>query len=97
MTTIKIKMSKEGTIVLPKEVSDRRGYAAGTEFEVIDGGKDIVLKPVDDKATAPEKTLTLEEFLARRIPYKGPDITDDMIDEAVLKEAERRWHEKNSH
>jgi AbrB family looped-hinge helix DNA binding protein len=93
----KVKMTENGTIVLPKALRDARGYKAGSEFDVIDGGRDIVLKPVDmPDADAPKKTLTVEEFLARRIPYHGPDITDEMINEAISKEAKRRWDEKNS-
>jgi hypothetical protein len=40
--------------------------------------------------------LTMEEFLAKRIKYDGPPITDEMMWEAIEKEARRRWNAKNS-
>jgi AbrB family looped-hinge helix DNA binding protein len=88
------RMSSKGQIVLPKAVRDAHGFGEGTEFEVIDGGKEIVLKPVE-KAAAGRK-LTVEEFLAMRPVYHGPPITDEMIEQAILDEAARRWNEKNS-
>lgn len=97
----KVKMTAKGMIVLPKEVMDRRGFAAGTEFEVVDGGRDIVLKPVEaHRAEDKTSQLTLEEFLALRIPYDGPPVTDEMMRGAIDKAAiedwarlERQWHD----
>ncbi|OJT98055.1 MAG: hypothetical protein BGN83_12955 [Rhizobium sp. 63-7] len=90
------KMSKAGAVVLPKAVRDAHGFSEGTEFEVIDGGREITLRPVEAKAEPPKRTLTVEEFLAMRIPYSGPNLTDEMIHKAIEEEAIRRWHEKNS-
>src|SRR4051812_27107086 len=96
----KVKMTEKGTILLPKEVRDRRGFAAGTEFEVVEGGKDIVLKPVDaGSAEGSVGKLSLEEFLSKRIPYDGPPVTDAMmrksIDQAAIEDwarLERQWY-----
>lgn len=96
----KVKMTEEGTILPPKEVRDRRSFSPGTEFEVIDGGREIVLKPVGygDRERDSAK-LTLEEFLAMRIPCDGPPLTDEMIRESIDGVArkdwarlERQWH-----
>ncbi len=96
----KVKMTAKGTIALPKEVVDRRGFAAGTEFEVIDGGRDIVLKPVEQveaKPAGPERKLTIAEFISRipRIDEKV-EVTDEMIRQAIDAEAIRKWDEENS-
>ena len=88
------RMSSKGQIVLPKAVRDAHGFREGTEFEVIDGGKEIVLKPVE--TTEVRRKLTVKEFLAMRPVYDGPPITEEMIEQAILDEAARRWHEKNS-
>lgn len=90
------KMSKAGAVVLPKAVRDAHGFSEGTEFEVIDGGREIMLRPVEVKAEAPKKTLTVEEFLAMRPVYKGPPLTDEMIRKGIEEEARRRWDEENS-
>jgi AbrB family looped-hinge helix DNA binding protein len=93
------KMSKTGAIVLPKAVRDAHGFEPGVEFEVIDGGGVITLRPVETPAHAgtpadadtPVKKLTAQEFLDSIPKYKGPPITDEMINEAVSSEAVRRW------
>lgn len=90
------RMSDKGEIVLPQSVRDAHGFAAGAEFEVIAGDREITLRLIE---TAPEtlrKKLTVEEFVERIPRYDGPPITDAMIEEAVLREAKRRWDEKNS-
>lgn len=97
MTTV--KASSKGEFLLPKEVLDAHGIPEGAEVEVSGGQKQIVLRLVEKAGEADPKSeqkLSVKEFLARRIRYDGPDITDDMIDEAILEEAKRRWNEKNS-
>lgn len=92
----RVKLSSKGQIVLPKAVRDAHGWSEGTEFELVDddaGG--VRLLPVHrDEPDIPR--LTIEEFLAGRIKYDGPPVTLEDMDRAVLKEAARRWHAKNS-
>jgi len=83
------KMSKTGAVILPKAVRDAHDLEPGAEFEVIDGGSDITLRLVEGLPEVPKKKLTVEEFLAMRIPYSGPEITDEMINKAILEEANR--------
>jgi AbrB family looped-hinge helix DNA binding protein len=90
------KMSKTGAVILPKAVRDAHGLQPGAEFEVIDRGGDITLRPMGQVSEAPEEKLTVETFLAMRPVYRGPALTDEMIEEAVLQEARRRWDEKDS-
>jgi AbrB family looped-hinge helix DNA binding protein len=90
------KMSKTGAVILPKAVREAHGLEPGAEFEVIDGGRDITLRRVASKAEQPKRALTVEEFLAMRPVYNGPPLTDEMIEDAVLEEAKRRWDEKIS-
>ncbi|CAN7263509.1 hypothetical protein [Rhizobium sp. LjRoot254] len=95
MTTI--KATAKGELVLSKELLEAHGITGEAELEVSGGQKQIVLKLVDaQKAAEPKKTLTVEEFLARRPKYDGPPLTDEMINEAISREAVRRWNEKNS-
>ena len=90
----KVKMSKDGEFLLPKELMEAHGFVDGAEVEVSGGAKQIVLRLVERPAA--EKTLTVAEFLARRPVYTGPPITQEMIDQSILEEAKRRWNEKNS-
>ncbi len=42
-----IPIDKAGRVVLPKEVRDRMGLRAGSEFEVVEEESRIILKPVE--------------------------------------------------
>jgi AbrB family looped-hinge helix DNA binding protein len=97
------KMSKTGAVILPKAVRDAHGLEAGAEFEIIDGGREITLRPVD--VAKPEmpwaRKQTIDEFLASIPRYEGPpvEITEDLIRDAIDRKAiadwnrlERQWH-----
>jgi AbrB family looped-hinge helix DNA binding protein len=87
------KVSSKGQVVLPKAVREAHGWPAGTELQVIDREHEVALRP---KSRRDERfpPISVEEFLARVPRYDGPPITDEMIREAVLEEAKRRWHAK---
>lgn len=85
------KMSKSGAVILPKAVREAHGLEAGAEFEVIDGAGDITLRPVATVSAVSGKKLTVEEFLAMRVQYDGPSITDAMIHEAIDQAAIEDW------
>ncbi|MBO9194637.1 AbrB/MazE/SpoVT family DNA-binding domain-containing protein [Rhizobium sp. 16-449-1b] len=93
----RVRISENGSVPLPQAVRDAHGWKPGAELEIVDGGRGVVLQPVEAEQEVPaKKTLTIEEFLAMRPKYDGPPITDEMIEQAVLEEAKRRWDEKNS-
>jgi AbrB family looped-hinge helix DNA binding protein len=94
----RVRISENGSVPLPQAVRDAHGWKPGAELEIVDGGRGVVLRPVEAEQEVPaqKKKLTIEEFLAMRPKYEGPPITDEMIEQAVLEEAKRRWDEKNS-
>lgn len=93
----RVRISENGSVPLPQAVRDAHGWKPGAELEIVDGGRGVVLQPVEAEQEVPaRKKLTIEEFLAMRPRYEGPPITDEMIEQAVLEEAKRRWDEKNS-
>jgi AbrB family looped-hinge helix DNA binding protein len=93
----RVRISENGSVPLPQAVRDAHGWKPGAELEIVDGGRGVVLQPVEAEQEVPaKKKLTIEEFLAMRPKYEGPPITDEMIEQAVLEEAKRRWDEKNS-
>jgi AbrB family looped-hinge helix DNA binding protein len=86
------KVSSKGQIVLPKALRDARGWNPGTELEVAEGSNgEVVLFPAK-KIDRRFPKITAEEFLARRFKYDGPPVTDEMMDQAVLDEARRRFN-----
>jgi hypothetical protein len=93
----KVKVSPKDELLLPKSMMDAHGFTDGAEVEVSGDANQIVLRLVRGKDQQSEKTLSVMEFLARRPIYKGPPVTQEMIDQAILDEAEHRWNEKNSH
>jgi AbrB family looped-hinge helix DNA binding protein len=93
----RVRISENGSVPLPQAVRDAHGWKPGAELEIVDGGRGVVLQPVEAEQEVPaKKKLTIEEFLAMRPKYEGPPITEEMIEQAVLEEAKRRWDEKNS-
>ena len=57
------KMSSKGQIVVPKEIRDARGWGEGMEFDFVDNGKEVTIRPARqfDPRFPP---ITWEEFEA---------------------------------
>ncbi|OQP87871.1 hypothetical protein BTR14_04825 [Rhizobium rhizosphaerae] len=88
------RISETGTLVLPRALREAVGLAPGAEVEISQSGGRLVVEPVPPSAPEVEretKPLTAAAFLAQRLPYNGPVITDEMIEKAILEEAKRRW------
>jgi AbrB family looped-hinge helix DNA binding protein len=94
MMNARAKMSSKGQIVVPKEIRDAKGWAAGTEFEFVPKGKGVVIQPVKnlDPRFPP---ITWDEFDKHRLKYNGPPVTIEDMDRAILEEAKRRWNAEN--
>ncbi|SEL55663.1 AbrB/MazE/SpoVT family DNA-binding domain-containing protein [Xaviernesmea oryzae] len=90
------RISENGTLTLPRALREAVGLSPGAEVEISQSGGRLVVEPVPPAALEVEagegaKRLTVAEFLAQRIPYDGPPMTDEMMDKAILDEARRRW------
>ncbi|MBV8685835.1 MAG: AbrB/MazE/SpoVT family DNA-binding domain-containing protein [Alphaproteobacteria bacterium] len=85
-------MSAKGQVVIPKSVRDELDWPAGTPLEVLKVAGAVTLRPVAEK----RRRLTLEEFERRRPRYEGPSVSLEEMDEAILREAQRRWREKEA-
>lgn len=88
------RLSSKGQIVLPKKLRDAHGWKEGMEFEIVDKGREIALKPArreDPRFPA----ITVEEFLARQVKIDRPFPSDDEMNAAILAEAARRYREKS--
>lgn len=71
------KMSDKGQVVVPKMVRDLKGWLPGTDFEVIDLGDGIMLRP-----RRRAKTLTVDEAIAKlRTLYRhvGPPVPVEQL------------------
>ena len=81
-------MSSKGQVIIPKAMRDARQWRAGTRLEVTDTAEGLLLKPVQ-----PQQKAALPQGLAAirsRIAYAGPTRSVEEINEAVVKEAQRR-------
>lgn len=80
---LKIPIDRAGRIVLPKQIRDRFGLTAGSEFEVKEEKDRIVLRPVPQ---AP-KLIRKKGFLVV-VPEESPLDVD--IVELIKKQREER-------
>lgn len=85
-TVIHIPIDKAGRVVLPKEIRDRMGLPAGTEFEVIEEQDRIILKPVEKEIKLVRKGSVLVV-----VPEVSPDVD---IRQLIKKEREERIRKK---
>jgi AbrB family looped-hinge helix DNA binding protein len=76
---IQTKVSAKGQIVIPKSVRDELDWPPGTYLEVHKVGGAVTLRPIPQG----RRSLTMEEFVARRPKYEGPPKTLEEMDEAV--------------
>jgi AbrB family looped-hinge helix DNA binding protein len=76
-------LSTKGQIIIPKEIRERRGWAAGLTLEVEEHGDSIVLRP----ARALPKT-TVDDLLGC-LPYKGRPKTLAEMEAGIAKGARR--------
>ena len=88
------KVSSRGQVVLPASVRAAKNWGPGTELTVVERGDEVVLRK-RSKREEKYPPITIDEFLARIPKYDGPYITDEMIDQAILDEAARRYRDKN--
>jgi AbrB family looped-hinge helix DNA binding protein len=84
------RFSTKGQVVIPKDVRDEAGVRPGAEYDVTTDGQVITLVPKKTARDALQR-LSIDEFLARRLPYSGPAITDAMIREAAEDGAVERY------
>lgn len=75
------KLSTKGQLIIPKEVRDRHGWKAGTEFDIEDLGHAVVIRPV--LAIAP---TTLKDVLGC-LRYSGKPKTLAEMEKAIAEGA----------
>ena len=84
------KISAKGQVVIPKAVRDRLHWGEGEELEVVEAAGGILLRR---KSQRPER-ISVDEFMRRIPPYKGPPVSLEEMDQAVLDEAAARFARK---
>jgi AbrB family looped-hinge helix DNA binding protein len=78
------RISSKGQVVIPKAVRDRMGLRAGTGFEIVEQGRNLLLRTV----TPDPDPLDWEEFCAIVPRYTGKPKTIEEIS-SVPEEALR--------
>jgi AbrB family looped-hinge helix DNA binding protein len=86
------KLSAKGQVVIPKAVRDRLCWEEGAALEVVERGDGVLLRA----AQPARERITMEEFRKRVPPYKGPRLSLEDIENAVLDEAAARYRTKVS-
>ena len=71
------KMSEKGQVVIPKDVRDSLGLNPGQQFDVLQAGGDIVLRPTG-RTTGKSVTEVLADLRAR-VRYEGPAIPVEQL------------------
>lgn len=86
-------MSDTGMVELPRALRDAVGLYPGSEVEITESGGKLIVEPVPaaSSETTGKRTIAMEAFLAKRMRYDGPPITDEMMHQAILEEAKQRW------
>jgi AbrB family looped-hinge helix DNA binding protein len=77
-------LSTKGQVLIPKEVRERRGWAAGLTLEVEECEDGVVLRPV---RTLPRTTV--DDLLGCLPPYKGRPRTLAQMEAGISKGARR--------
>jgi len=83
-------VSAKGQIVIPKAVRERLRWAAGMSLEVVEIAGGVVLKP----RRAEQERITVEEFERRHPPYRGPPVSIEDMERAILDQAARRYRDR---
>ncbi|TCM58669.1 hypothetical protein C8J36_101576 [Rhizobium sp. PP-F2F-G48] len=93
----RVRLTEAGDLHLPLEVRERLGLIPGVELDLTTSDGRMIAVPVQSTAAPEKKTLSMAEFLDRIPSYEGPaiDVTQAVIDEAVLEEAKRRFEKVN--
>jgi AbrB family looped-hinge helix DNA binding protein len=86
------KLSAKGQVVIPKALRDRLHWAEGEELEVVEAAGGVLLR----RKTQPRERISIEEFRRRVPPHKGPPVTLEEMEEAILEEAAARFERKTS-
>ncbi len=91
---VRATMSSKGQLVIPKAVRDAHGWQEGMEFEFIEKGQEVTIRPVR-KFDPRFPPISWEKFERDRIKIDRPFPTDEEIDGALIAEAKRRFDAKS--
>jgi AbrB family looped-hinge helix DNA binding protein len=78
---ITIPIDRAGRLVLPKDIRDRLGIQAGSEFEVLEEENRIILKPVEKEPKLVSKDGVLVFFPEADFSKEGEDIVKKVREE----------------
>lgn len=80
------RLSPKGQLVVPKQIRERHGWAAGVELVFEDLGDRVVLREAGEAEEMPETAL---EDLIGCSGYSGPAKTLEQMEEGIARGARR--------
>ena len=83
------RLSSKGQVIIPKAVRSAHRWEAGLDFQVIDTGDGILLKP-----KAPFEATVLAD-VAGMFKAKVPARSDAEIQATLLEEMQRKWRDRS--
>jgi bifunctional DNA-binding transcriptional regulator/antitoxin component of YhaV-PrlF toxin-antitoxin module len=89
----RVRLSEAGDLHVPLALRETLGLVAGGELDLTARDGKLIVAPVsgDVVETPVGRRLSIDALLAKRIPYNGPPLTDEVINRAILHEAKRRF------
>jgi len=83
------RLSSKGQVIIPKAVRSAHRWEAGLDFQVIDTGDGILLKP-----KAPFEATVLAD-VAGMFKTRVPARSDAEIQATLLEEMQRKWRDRS--
>ncbi len=80
------KLSSKGQVVIPRALRNAHHWEAGVEFQVIDTGDGVLLKP--RAPFAPAELSAVAGMFKDRVAARS----DEEIEAALREDARKRWH-----
>ncbi len=78
---LRMQVTSDGQVILPKALCERHGWTAGTELVVEDGANRVTVQKAERVFP-----LTRPEDVRGCLKYDGPPVTLEQMDAAITEE-----------
>lgn len=93
--TAQTRLSAKGQVVIPKDVRERLGLVAGTVFDVVELGGEVILKRKGAQTqSGAEAVAGAVRDIQSFYRYDGPAVSFDDMDRGVAEAVRKKWARK---